>query len=142
MDKSLVKSLVVTALGSAAYYGAASAALPWAPALTGSTINYLTLQLANSTVLVALSLPFAALFGSRFLKLRSPIVVAVAVALLGLLAPSVSSLPLVLRPWPAGASAALDLVKFAAVLPVLTWAAIRWLPSNNSFKPTPLRGAA
>ena len=142
MDESLVKSLVVALGGGVAYCGAASATLPWAPVLTGSTASYLSLQLANTAVLGAVSLPFAVLLASPLLRLRSPVVAALAVALLGLLAPSASSLPYVFRPWPAGASAALDLVKFATVLPVLTWVAVRWLPSNNSSKPTPLRGSA
>jgi hypothetical protein len=104
--------------------------------------GYVALQLANTAALVVLSAPFAALLASGMLGLRAPVVVALVISLLGLVLPSLPGAALALRPGPAGGSAAIDFIKFAAVLPLITLVAARWLPSNNSSKPTPLRGAA
>lgn len=141
MDKSIVRSLVTLALGSAAYYGATAAALPWAPLLAVGMPSYLILQLANAVVLVGVSTPFALLLGSGLVKVRFPVLLAAAVALLGLVAPLLSELPLPLRPGVAGASAAIDLVKFATVLPFLTWVAARRLASSSSSRPKSLHGS-
>jgi len=137
MDRSITRSLVTLALGSAAYYGATAVALPWAPLLAGGTPSYLSLQLVNTAVLVGVSTPFALLLGSGWLKVRFPVLLAAAVALLGLVAPLLSELASLLR-----ASPAIDVIKFAAVLPFLTWVATRWLPTNASSKSMKLRGTA
>jgi len=142
MQTSLVKSSIVVVLGAIAYYVLASMLLPWAPMLAPAAGGYVALQLANTLVLVALSIPFALVLMSPRLSLKAPVVAALGIALLGLVAPSLPSAPLVLRPDITGVSAAIDLVKFVLVLPLLTWLAVRWLPSNNSFKPKPLRGSA
>jgi len=142
METSFVKSAVAVALGAAVLYAVASLALPWTPLLFPSAPTYPTMQLAHTIVVVAMCLPFALVVASRRLSLRAPVVVALFIALFGLVLPVLPSLHLVSSPgWP-GVSAALDLLKFTGILPLLTWLALRWLPSNNSFKPKPLRGSA
>lgn len=142
MHASQMKSGVVVVLGAVAYYALALTVLPWASRLAPAGGGYPALQLANTLVLVALSIPFALLLASPRLSLKAPVLVALGIALLGLVAPSLSSAPLVLRPGVAGASAAADFVKFALALPLVTWLAVRWLPSHYSIKPQPLRGPA
>ncbi len=142
MRNSLLKFMIVVVLGAAAYYALASTLLPWAPVLVRYSSGYAALQLANTVVLVALSIPFARMLASRKLSLKAPLVAAVCIALLGLVAPALPSFSLTFRPGFPGGSAALDFAKFALILPLLTWLIVRWLPSNNSFKPKPLRGSA
>ena len=141
MDKSLVKSAIAVVLGAIALYAAASLTLPWAPALFPPEGGYPTMQLAHSALVVAISLPLALVLASRRLSLRAPVPVALCISLLGLVVPVLPSIHLVFRPgWP-GASAAIDYLKFAGTLPMLTWLALRWLPSNYTFKRKPLRGS-
>lgn len=142
MDKSLMKSAVAVVVGAIVLYAAASLALPWAPVLFPSAGGYPAMQLAHTAVVVAISLPVALVLASRRLSLQAPVPVALCIAVLGLVLPVLPSVDLMFRPgWP-GASAALDYLKFAGTLPLLTWLARRWLPSKNSPTPTPLRGAA
>ncbi len=140
MQNSLVKFMTVVVFGAAAYYALASALLPWAPVLVPRPGGYVALQLANTAVLLALSIPFALILASRRLSLKAPILAAICIALLGLVAPALPSFSLTFQPSVAGGSAALDFAKFALALPLLTWLVVRWLPSNNSFNPMPLRG--
>ena len=100
------------------------------------------MQLAHTAVVVAISLPIAIVLASRRLALRTPVLVALCISLLGLVLPVLPSIQLVFRPGWSGASAVLDYLKFTGTLPLLTWLALRWLPSNNSFKTKPLRGSA
>lgn len=137
MQTALGKSAIVVALGAVAYYALASTVLPWAPRLAPVASGYAALQLANTLVLFALSVPFALLLASPRLSLKAPVRLALCVALLGLVAPSLSSASLVLQPGIAGVSAAIDLVKFALVLPLATWLVVRWLPSRISTAPKP-----
>ena len=142
METSLVKSAIAVGLGAAVLYAAASFVLPWAPLLWPSAPTYPTMQLAHTIVVVAMCLPIALVVASRRLSLRAPVLVALFIALLGLVLPVLPSIHLVSSPGWQGVSAALDLLKFSVILPLLTWLALRWLPSNNSFKPKPLRGSA
>lgn len=142
MRKSLWWSLAAIAVGSCLYYLAASFLLPWAPALAPRGGGYVALQLANAAVLVAFSLPVAIALAWPTAPWRSPTLVALAIALLGLVAPVLPNATLVFQPGSAGLSAAADLIKFTLLLPLLTWLAGRWLPSNISFKPKPIRGSA
>ena len=100
------------------------------------------LQLLHGAGLILISVPFA--LSIRFLQLQRPVLAALAVALLGLaiplVAPHASRLPD--SPVHGQISAALDLLKFLGTLPLLTWLVTRNVPSNNSFKPNPLRGSA
>jgi hypothetical protein len=142
MDTSLVKSVVTVAVGSLAYYVLTAAALPWAPLLAPERSGYLAIQLANTAGLLLVSAPFAAVLTWPRMSLRFPALLALCVSLFGLVLPLLPSVELVLRPGAPGISAAVDLLKFMLVLPALTWLLARRLPSNNSSKPTPLRGAA
>ncbi len=142
MQKSFVWTLVAIAAGGFLYYLLASLLLPWAPALAPRGGGYLPLQLSNTAVLIAISLPVAIALAWPTAPWRAPTLVALAIALLGLVVPVLPNATSLLQGGSAGLSAATDLVKFALLLPLLTWLAVRWLPSNNSFKPKPLRGSA
>lgn len=142
MQKSLWWSLVATAVGSCLYYLVASFLLPWAPTFAPRGGGNVALQLANTAVLVAFSLPLAIALAWPAAPWRFPTLVALAIALVGLVAPVLPNATLVFQSGSAGLSAAADLIKFTLSLPLLTWLAVRWLPSNNSFTPKPLQGSA
>jgi hypothetical protein len=110
-----------------------------------STFNsYAWLQLTHSIGLLLVSLPFA--LAIAFLRVARPVPSALLVAFFGSVVPAFVQggvVPLLLGSSPYTAvSAAIDLLKFASFLPLLTWAVARALPPNNSFKPNPLRGSA
>ena len=140
MQKSFLWTLVAIAVGGCLYYLLASLLLPWAPALAPQGGGHLALQLSNTAVLIAISLPFAIALAWATAPWRGPTLVALAIALLGLVAPVLPNATLVFQPGSTGLSAAADLIKFTLLLPLLTWLAVRWLPSNKSFNPMPLRG--
>jgi hypothetical protein len=116
----------------------------WLPSYAGAWTTYSWLQLAHTGGLLLASLPFAVAIA--LLRPVHPVRIALAIAVIGLLAPALywhAITPDWLRPTGIGlASAIVDYAKFVAALPLLTWLASRALPSNNSSKPTPLRGAA
>ena len=130
MQNHPVKFMIVIVLGAAAYYALSSALLPWAPVLAPRAGGLAARQLANTVVLLALSIPFALILASRRLSLKAPIFAAICIALLGLVAPALPSFFLIFKTGFWVGSAALDLAKFAVALPLLTWLAVRWLPSN------------
>ncbi|EGD06998.1 hypothetical protein XVE_4810 [Xanthomonas vesicatoria ATCC 35937] len=149
MHQRFVRFLSVIALGSFGYYVKGKVALPWSawllPATRPSSLLtlFVVLHLANTVILVAISLPIAMLLRSRLVRLRQPMLAALLIALCGLVAPTLQA---VIFPRYVGTtvaiSGAVDLIRFALVLPVLTWLLSSRLPSNNSFKPKPLRGSA
>jgi hypothetical protein len=149
MDRETLKTTAAVALGAGLYWLSASFSLPYAgiflPNVSGLAPAgvYLVMHLTNAAVLIAFSVPFALVLASNRLSLHRPVLAGLAIASLGLVAPV--ALQTSIPHW-AGAgvrwSHAVDLAKFALMLPALTWLAITWLPSNNSSKPTPLRGAA
>jgi hypothetical protein len=149
MYQRLVRFLIVIAFGSFGYYLLGEVALPWSAWLMPATrpshllALFVLLHLANTVVLVAISLPVAVALRSRVVRLGQPVLAALLIALCGLVVPT---LPAVLFPRymgsPVALSGAVDLIRFAVVLPVLTWLLSSRLPSNNSFKPNPLRGSA
>jgi hypothetical protein len=104
---------------------------------------YSLLHLASMVVLVAISLPVAALLCSRAVGVRWPVRAALLIAICGLAAPAVPDIlfPRYVGP-PVALSGAVDLIKFVCVLPALTWLIGSRLPSNNSFKPNLLRKSA
>ena len=142
MYRSLLKSLLVGTFAAAAYHVAADLALPWGPVFAPAAGGFVSLQIGNTAVLIALSIPFALALAWPGLALASPVAVAMLVTTVGLLMPSLPHASQALVPGAPGASVAIDLAKFVLVLPLLTWMAGRWLTSDNPSRRTPLRGAA
>lgn len=141
MERRYLKNGIVIALGSAVYYYAAFFALPWTSVL--ACCNLAGLHLANAALLLLVSIPFALGLVSSRLSLRNPILLAIAISFLALVLPVLPHIEkLVTRPGWSGASAVLDLIKFAGTLPLATWLARRWLPINDSLDPKLLRGSA
>lgn len=149
MDRQSLKLLLTVTMGAALYWLLASVTLPYAGVLLPRVAGlspftvYAAMHLTNWVVLLAISLPVALVLANGRLALSAPVLAASLIAMVGLAGPEAvqASLPA----W-VGAevrwSYALDLVKFALTLPVLTWLAKTRLPSNNSSKPKPPRGAA
>lgn len=117
----------------------------WLPTYERTLAVYSWLQLTHAGGLLVVSAPFA--LAIALLSREHPLRFALAVALLGLVVPSlyfwvttptwvpeVDTVGLVSR--------TIDFIKFLVTLPLLTWAARRVLPPNSSFKPKPLRGSA
>ncbi|MGV8940326.1 MAG: hypothetical protein ACOH1P_02165 [Lysobacter sp.] len=141
MDRIHLKNVNVIALGSVGYYYAAFLALPWTSVL--ACCSPARLQLANAALLLVVSIPFALALASSRLSLRNPVLLALAVSFLALVLPALPHFEeLVTRPGWSGVSAALDYIKFAGTLPLVTWLVRRWLPLNDSSEPKPLRGSA
>ena len=94
---------------------------------------------AHGGAVIAASIPFV--IAIRALRLERPFVAAISIALLGGALPFIASVLLSPSPYAWWVDLA-DTIKLGLALPLLTWLAYRLVPSNNSFKPTPLRGAA
>ena len=117
----------------------------WLPTHEGTLAVYSWLQLTHTGGLLVVSVPFAVAIS--LLSPEHPLRFALAVALLGLVVPSLYfwvTTPTWLPPADTVGlmSRTIDYAKFIATLPLLTWAASRLLPPNSSFKPKPLRGSA
>ncbi len=116
----------------------------WFPSRGDVWSAYSWLHLTHAGGLLLVSAPFAVAIA--LVRPAHPVRVALAVAVLGIVGPSLylqAITPDWLRPSGIGlTSAAVDYIKFVSALPLVTWLASRRLPSNNSFKPNPLRGSA
>jgi hypothetical protein len=100
----------------------------------------LLMSLKHGGAVAAASVPFV--LSIRALRLERPVVVALSIALLGGVLPVLTNVLLYQSSFVGSWMNAADIFKLAATLPLLTWLSYRLVPSNNSFKPTPLRGAA
>ena len=104
-----------------------------------SASRLLLMSLKHGGAVIAASIPFV--IAIRALRLERPFVAAISIALLGGALPFIASVLLSPSPYAWWVDLA-DTIKLGLALPLLTWLAYRLVPSNNSFKPTPLRGAA